>query len=141
MLSVPGQASGKEVTARRRRRGELWKNQEMPGREATVSGISSVTCGRVLFSSCDIAPLLPSAPSAPYIVIMSTKLAVSDNIDLHRPLIMPSISSNTRMTSQPVHRSLGIPPRNSTYLRSDDSSVHGGFLEGMPHVRARLDAR
>jgi hypothetical protein len=71
---------------------------------------------------------------------MSTKLAVSDvnvNIDLHRPLVMSSISPNTRKTSH----SLSIPPRNPTYLRSDDSSVHGGFLEGMPDVRARLDAR
>jgi hypothetical protein len=74
---------------------------------------------------------------------MSTKLAVSDvnvNVDLHRPLVMSSISPNTRKTPQTVHP-LSIPPRNPTYLRSDDSSVHGGFLEGMPHVRARLDAR
>ena len=70
---------------------------------------------------------------------MSTKLAVSDVNDLHRPLVMSSISPNTRKTSPQVHHPLGIP-RNPTYLRSDDS-VHGGFLEGMPHVRARLDAR
>ena len=69
---------------------------------------------------------------------MSTKLAAPDvnvNIDLHRPLAMSSISSNTRKSSH----SSGIP-RNSTYLCSDDS-VHGGVLEGMPHVRAQLDAR
>ena len=68
---------------------------------------------------------------------MSTKLAVSDVNDLHRPLVMSSISPNTRNT---LHHPLGIPPRNPTCLRSDDS-VHGGYLEGMPHVRARLDAR
>jgi hypothetical protein len=70
---------------------------------------------------------------------MSTKLAVSDvnvNIDLRPPLVMSSISPNTRKAS----RSLSIP-RNPTFLRSDDSSLHGGFLEGIPHVRARLDAR
>ena len=69
---------------------------------------------------------------------MFTKLVVPDvnvDIDLHRPLAMSSISPNTRNSSH----SLGIP-RNPTYLCSDDS-VHGGVLEGMPHVRVQLDAR
>jgi hypothetical protein len=85
-----------------------------------------------------IAPLLSFRRYTPSTIIMSTKLV---NIDLHRPLVMSSISPNTRKTSQPVRRSLSIPPRNPTSLRSDDSSLHGGFLEGVPHVHARLDAR
>ncbi len=69
---------------------------------------------------------------------MSSKIVVPDvlNIDLRLPLVMSSITSNTRKTSQPVHHSLA-----PTYLRPDDSSVHTGFLEGLPQVRARLDAR
>jgi hypothetical protein len=66
---------------------------------------------------------------------MSTEIAGPDivNIDLHRPSIMSSVSPNALM-------SLGKPPLGPTYPRPDDSS-HGGFLEGLPHVRARLDAR
>ncbi len=73
---------------------------------------------------------------------MST-VAIPDtvNIDPHRPMAMSSISSNTPITSQPLHHSLGCPPRTSPYVRLDDSSLHGGLLEGLPHVRARLDAR
>lgn len=74
---------------------------------------------------------------------MSTQIAVPEgvNIDLHRPLVMSSISPDALITSQPVLHSLGNSPLGPTYARSDDSSVHGGFLEGLPHVRARLDAR
>lgn len=69
---------------------------------------------------------------------MSTEVAVPDavNVDIHRP--MSSISSNASITSQPL---LGCPIRNRSYARIDDSSSHGGFLEGIPHVQARLDAR
>ena len=71
---------------------------------------------------------------------MSTEVAVPDaaNVDLHRPVVMSSISSNASITSQPL---LGCPIRNRSYARIDDSSSHDGFLEGLPHVHARLDAR
>ena len=70
---------------------------------------------------------------------MSTKIAVPDvaNTDLHRPLAMSSVSSNTLIPSQPVLHSLGNPPLSPMYSRPDDSIV----LEGLPHVHARLDAR
>lgn len=56
-------------------------------------------------------------------------------------MAMSSISSNAPIASQPLHHSLGCPPRTSPYVRLDDPSLHGGLLEGLPHVRARLDAR
>lgn len=70
---------------------------------------------------------------------MSTKIAVPDvvNIDLHRPLVISSASPNALIASQPVLHSLANPPLSPTYPRPDDSSV----LDGLPHVRARLDAR
>ena len=66
---------------------------------------------------------------------MSTEIAGPDivKIDLHRPLAMSSVSSNALI-------SLGKPPLGSTYPRPHDSP-QGGFLEDLPHVRARLDAR
>ncbi|KAI0001571.1 hypothetical protein BJV77DRAFT_968692 [Russula vinacea] len=74
-----------------------------------------------------------SRPS-PFTAIMSTEIAGPDivNIDLHRPLAMSSVSPNALISS-------GNPPLGPTYPRIHDSS-HGGFLEGLPHVRARLDA-
>lgn len=71
-------------------------------------------------------------------IIMST-IAVPDvlSIDL-QPMAISSMASIASMASQPLLHSLGSPP---PCLRLDDSSVHGSFLEGLPHVRARLDAR
>lgn len=41
---------------------------------------------------------------------------------------------------KPLLHSLG-PSRSPPKVRLHDSSIHGGFLEDMPHVRTRLDAR
>jgi hypothetical protein len=72
---------------------------------------------------------------------MSTEVAVPDVVimDIHRPIAMSSISCSATITPQPLH-SLG-PSRTPPKVRLHDSSIHGGFLEDMPHVRARLDAR
>jgi hypothetical protein len=80
---------------------------------------------------------------------MFTQLAVPDvvnvNMDLHRPLVnkvISSMSPNVPISSKPLLHSLGYPPISPPYVRFDDSSsLHGSFLEGLPHVRARLDAR
>ena len=74
---------------------------------------------------------------------MSAQVAVPDvvNVDLHRPAVMSSISSDDSITSQPPLHALGCPPRNPSYVRLDDSSSRSGFLERLPHANARLDAR
>ena len=74
---------------------------------------------------------------------MSTEIVVPDvvasvNIDLHKSMSMSSIAS---ITSQPLLHSLGSHPRPTPSLRLDDSAVHGSLLEGIPHARAKLDAR
>ena len=77
---------------------------------------------------------------------MSTEFAVPDlvasvNIDLHKSMSLSSISSITSITSQPLLHSLGSLPRQAPSLRLDDFAVHGSLLEGIPHARAKLDAR
>ncbi|KAH9081610.1 choline kinase cytoplasm [Lactarius deliciosus] len=52
-----------------------------------------------------------------------------------------SISSLASITSQPLLHSLGSHARPPPSLRLDDSAVHGSLLEGIPHARAKLDAR
>ncbi|KAH9003978.1 kinase-like protein [Lactarius hatsudake] len=74
---------------------------------------------------------------------MSTEIAVPDvvasvNIDLHKSM---SISSIASITSQPLLHSLGSHARPPPSLRLDDSAAHGSLLEGIPHARAKLDAR
>ena len=74
---------------------------------------------------------------------MSTEVAVPDivasvNIDLHKSMSLSSISS---ITSQPLLHSWGSLPRSPPSLRFDDSAAHGSLLEGIPHARAKLDAR
>ncbi|KAH9065704.1 kinase-like protein [Lactarius vividus] len=74
---------------------------------------------------------------------MSTEIAVPDvvNIDLHKSMSISSISSIASITSQPLLHSLGSHARPPPSLRLDDSAVHSGLLEGIPHARAKLDAR
>ncbi|KAI0308251.1 kinase-like domain-containing protein [Multifurca ochricompacta] len=77
---------------------------------------------------------------------MSTEIAVPDvansvNIGLHRSMSMSSISSIASITSQTSLHSFGGLPRTPPSFRSDDFAVHGGLLEGIPHIRAKLDPR
>lgn len=77
---------------------------------------------------------------------MSTEIAVPDvvasvNIDLHKSMSISPISSIASITSQPLLHSLGSLPRPSPPLRLDDSAAYGSLLDGIPHARAKLDAR
>jgi hypothetical protein len=74
---------------------------------------------------------------------MSTEIVVPDvvNIDLHKSMSISSMSSIASITSQPLFHSLGGHPRPAPSLRFDDSAAHGSLLEGIPHARAKLDAR
>ena len=73
-------------------------------------------------------------------IIMSTEVAVPDvvSMDLRGPIPMSSISFNAPITP---HHSMGCPPRSPPKVRLDDSSIHAGSHEDLPHVSARLDAR
>jgi hypothetical protein len=77
---------------------------------------------------------------------MSTEIAVPDvvasvNIELHKSMSLSSISSIASITSQPLLHSLGSLPRPPPSHRLDDSALHGSLLDGIPHARAKLDAR
>ena len=76
---------------------------------------------------------------------MSTEIAVPDvasaNTDLHKSMSISSMSSIASITSQPLLHSLGSRSRTAPSLRLDDSATHGSLLEGIPHARAKLDAR
>jgi hypothetical protein len=76
---------------------------------------------------------------------MFTEIALPDpidtiNIDLHKSMSMSFVSPIAPVTSQSLHHPLGSAPRNPQSLCPDDSA-HSIFLEGLPHVRAKLDAR
>jgi hypothetical protein len=72
---------------------------------------------------------------------MSTQVAIPDPIDAitHKSMSMSFIHPIDPITSQSLHHPLA--PRNTQFLRPDDSAVQSSFLEGLPHVRTKLDAK
>jgi hypothetical protein len=74
--------------------------------------------------------------------IMSTQVAVPDPIDsiTHKSMSMSFMHPIDPITSQSLHHPLGAP-RHPQLFRPDDSAAQSSFLEGLPHVRTKLDAK